>query len=121
MAINYGRMRGTATRLLTENGKQFDAYRNGRVEIGDDGDEVLVPPVAYKITGVCADYKAYEIDGKLILSGDKKLIVTSEEVIAIGDIVTTDDGQYRILNPGDKNPAGVNLVYVAQARRVNGG
>lgn len=117
MAINYLKMRATATRLLTENGKKFNGHRPGtttRVE----GDEVITDESPLTITGVLATYKPHQIDGKTILTGDMQLTCTYAVPVKVGDIFQIEGQNWRVENPWPSKPADVLLCYKMQMRGV---
>lgn len=117
MAIDYIKMRRTATRLLTENGMQYSAVRPGGVD-RVDGEEIIRPPVEFTLTGVLVSYKPAQIDGKNILTGDQQLTVTAALPVTVGDIVVIDGNQCRVVNPWPDKPASTVLCYKLQLRGV---
>ena len=56
MAIDYRRMRATATRLLTENGKAYQLTRGGTTTRDQYGKEITTEPVIATVTGVITSY-----------------------------------------------------------------
>ena len=55
MAIDYRRMRATATRLLTENGKTYQLTRGGGTIRDQFGKEVTTPAITATVTGVITE------------------------------------------------------------------
>lgn len=55
MAVNYPRMRATATRLITENGTIYQLTRGGGVEFVG-GVEVDIPLETSSIIGIISSY-----------------------------------------------------------------
>lgn len=115
MADFYGRMQGTASRLLKQYGATVDVRRAGGVT-RVNGNEVVQPDVTFKITGVRKDYNPYNIDGKLIMAGDVQFVATSEVEMRIGDMVTLDGREWRVEKPNPQKPATLNLAYKLQLR-----
>lgn len=89
MAINYPRMRATATRLFTENGATYQLTRGGGVEFVG-GVEVDIPLESFPVIGVISSYSPGEIDGTLIQNGDVKMSATADVEIRIGDLIMVD-------------------------------
>lgn len=89
MAINYTRMRATATRLLTENGQKRELIRGGKVT-RVNGKEVRLPDEKADVIGVVTEYKPGEIDGTLIQNGDVLLVATYQTEIRIDDRIEID-------------------------------
>ena len=55
MAINYLRMRATATRLLTENGRTYQLTRGGSTTRDQFGKEVTTPVTTATVTGAITE------------------------------------------------------------------
>lgn len=116
MAINYLRMRATATRLLTENGAQYTLTRGGAVQRDENGREVKTPAVSATVTGVITEYQPREIDNSLVLTGDIKLTATYETEIRIDDLIVIDGRTYRVEQPNPVKPGKVLISYKVQLR-----
>ncbi|TDB44113.1 hypothetical protein [Photorhabdus luminescens] len=116
MAKFYPRMRKTADKLLTKYGMEFDVLRKGKIEV-TNGIENFKPDSLFKATGVKTDYRADEIDGKLILAGDIRIVFTGETEIKVGDIVIVDNDKYRVINNNHSKPAETLICYRAQLRK----
>ena len=117
MAIDYLRMRATAKRLLTQNGTQFTGTRPGGIQ-RIDGEEVELPPTTISIIGVQTAYKPQEIDGKVILSGDKQIVATADAEVRVGDVFEIDGQRWRVENPWPVKPAMLVICYKVQLRGV---
>jgi len=116
MPIDYRRMRATATRLLTENGKTYPLTRGGTTTRDQFGKEVITPALTGTITGVITEYSAREIDGSLIATGDKKLAATFETEVRIDDRIEIDGKKWRVVQPNPVKPADVLISYNIQLR-----
>lgn len=116
MPIDYRRMRATATRLLTENGKTYPLTRGGTTTRDQFGKEVITPAVTGTVTGVITEYSSREIDGSLIATGDKKLAATYETEVRIGDHIEIDGKTWRVVQPNPIKPADVLISYNIQLR-----
>jgi len=116
MPIDYRRMRATATRLLTENGKIYPLTRGGTTTRDQFGKEVTTPAVNGTVTGVITEYSAREIDGSLIATGDKKLAATFETEVRIDDRIEIDGKKWRVVQPNPVKPADVLISYNIQLR-----
>lgn len=116
MAINYLRMRTTATRLLTENGKTYQLTRGGSITRDQFGKEVTIPAITATVTGVITEYSSREIDGSLIATGDKKLAATFETEVRIDDRIEIDGKKWRVVQPNPVKPADVLISYNIQLR-----
>ena len=116
MAIDYRRMRNTATRLLTENGKTYPLTRGGTTTRDQFGKEVTTPAVNGTVTGVVTEYSAREIDGSLIATGDKKLAATFETEVRIDDRIEIEGKKWRVVQPNPVKPADMLISYNIQLR-----
>lgn len=116
MPIDYRRMRATATRLLTENGKIYPLTRGGTTTRDQFGKEVTTPAVNGTVTGVITEYSAREIDGSLIATGDKKLAATFETEVRIDDRIEIDGKKWRVVQPNPVKPTDVLISYNIQLR-----
>ncbi|WP_339025768.1 hypothetical protein [Leclercia pneumoniae] len=116
MAINYLRMRATATRLLTENGKAYQLTRAGSTIRDQFGKEVTTPAITATVTGVVTEYSSREIDGSLIATGDKKLAATATTEVRIGDHIEIDGKKWRVVQPNPVKPADMLISYNIQLR-----
>ncbi|HGH3373470.1 TPA: hypothetical protein ACJIK4_002984 [Kluyvera cryocrescens] len=116
MAIDYRRMRATATRLLTENGKAYQLTRGGCITRDQFGKEVTAPVVTATVTGVITEYSSREIDGSLIATGDKKMAATFETEVRIDDRIEIDGKKWRVVQPNPVKPADVLISYNVQLR-----
>ncbi|MBE9969146.1 hypothetical protein G8C42_07105 [Citrobacter freundii] len=116
MAIDYRRMRATATRLLKDNGKSYQLTRGGTTSRDQFGKEVTTPPVTATVTGVVTEYSSREIDGSLIATGDKKLAATATTEVRIGDHIEIDGKKWRVVQPNPVKPADVLISYNIQLR-----
>lgn len=116
MPIDYRRMRTTATRLLTENGKTYPLTRGGTTTRDQFGKEVTTPTTIATVTGVITEYSSREIDGSLIAAGDKKLAATFETEVRIDDRIEIDGKMWRVVQPNPVKPADVLISYNIQLR-----
>jgi len=72
----------------------------------------------YSAKGFVADYTAFQVDGTLILAGDRKValvgaLIASKQVPAPNDKVTIEGATYRIIRV-TRDPAAA--IYACQAR-----
>lgn len=115
VAIDYRRMRATATRLLTENGAKYIVTRKGGVSVVG-GVEYHKDDQTFNAIGVRTDYKPSEIDGSVIINGDVRIAFTASPELQIGDLVLIDGKKYRIVEPNPIKPASILISYRAQLR-----
>ncbi|WP_025118796.1 MULTISPECIES: hypothetical protein [unclassified Serratia (in: enterobacteria)] len=115
MAIDYRRMRATATRLLKENGAEHPFTRGATVS-REAGKEVRQAEQNGTVIGVITEYKPSEIDGSLILGGDVLLVATYETEIRVDDRIEVNGKKYRVVHPHPVMPGPILICYRAQLR-----
>lgn len=69
-------------------------------------------------TGVELEYTSREIDGTMVLRGDKKLILSTTGIGApkVDDTVTIGTTVYTLKNVQPLSPGGTVVIYTCQAR-----
>jgi len=115
MPINYQRMQQRSDKLLRQNGAEYQVIRKGSVNV-IGGEEIHGVDNLFSACGVKTDYDPDEIDGNNIQRGDVKIVFTSEKVIEVGDLVTVDGKQHRVIKPNPVKPASLVICYKAQLR-----
>jgi agmatine/peptidylarginine deiminase len=115
MPINYQRMQQRSDSLLRQNGAEYPVTRKGTVSVVG-GVEYQADDLAFTAWGVKTEYDPDEIDGTAILRGDVKIVFNSERVIDVGDLVTVDGRQHRVIKPNLVKPASIVICYKAQLR-----
>lgn len=115
MAIDYRRMRNTATRLVGGAGRDYPVTRKGEVKM-IRGVEVAGDDSSFVATGVRVEYNAHEIDGQRVLAGDIRIVFTADAPLQVGDMVQVDGVAYRVVAPNPVQPADEVICYRAQLR-----
>ena len=115
MTVNYSRMRANSTRLLTGNGAEYPVRRKGTVTV-TGGFEHREPDQTFTAIGVRTDYKPGEIDGKVIINGDTRIVFTADTELRTGDMVDVDGKWHRIEKPNPVKPGKLLLCYRARLR-----
>jgi len=104
--------------LLTEFGQSVTLKRStgnsidpvtGVVTAGTDASVVT--------TGVLKPYPSRMVDGVRILSTDRELTVTNEQIPTPTDKVTMNSQDWAIVGITEMNPAGTVIAYKLQVRR----
>jgi hypothetical protein len=69
--------------------------------------------------GAIFDYGTKDIDGQLVLQGDKKLILSQIGIdnIDVDDTVTIGSKVYTVIMVKEINPGGTNVMYICQLRQ----
>lgn len=112
----YQRGQSTALRMLKKYGASYQAKRDGKHWVDDEGQERFEPETLFSVVGVKTQYKPYEIDGTLILSTDIKMILPPDIDIQKGDKVLVDGVWLRVHEPNPVKPADIVICYQSQLR-----
>lgn len=118
MSEFYDNMAATAARLIA----QFGAPVNLKRIVGgsiDPVDGAITPgsETIYSPNGIFKEYSDDAIDGTLIKSGDRLLILDNTINPIVSDKVEVDGEYWSIIPPiKTKSPAGIPLVHFVQVR-----
>nr|WP_282563459.1 hypothetical protein [Providencia stuartii] len=112
----YQRGQSTTLRMLKKYGVSYQAKRDGKHWVDDEGQERFEPETLFSVVGVKTQYKPYEIDGTLILSTDIKMILPPDIDIQKGDKVLVDGVWLRVHEPNPVKPADIVICYQSQLR-----
>jgi len=82
-----------------------------------DAAQSPLPPV--EVVAIIDQFRNSEIDGARIRSGDKKLMIEAGQAVPkTGDGLTIEGVAHRVEEVWPLAPAGTDLMYTVQARRV---
>ena len=114
----YGDMAATALTLLEEFGQAVTLIRKTGGKISPVLGETI-PQVEGSVltTGIIKRYKDSMIDGVRILSGDRELVLSNEQIPVQSDRVTIGTENWSIINIDTIKPAGTPIVYFCQVRK----
>lgn len=120
MTKDYSRNKASADRMIQKFGQALTFTlkadnSDGFDEFGDS--EAPDAPTTVDGYGVKLDYESGEIDGKNVISGDAKLLISTDGVI-VANMTTIINGEtWRIVKPNPLEPADVLIMYESQIRR----
>lgn len=114
----YSGMAATALSLLQKFGQTITLVR----KTGDSVDPVTGAVTAgtdasVTTTGVLSKYPDKMIDGERVLVGDRRLILSNEQVPVTSDLVTIGGYDWSIIEIDTVSPAGTDVIYICQVRR----
>ncbi len=75
----------------------------------------------YSLAGLVRDYRQEQVDGSLVQSGDRELVLAGEDHVpapAPGDRVLLADAAYTVVQVKTLEPGGLPLLHQCQIRRV---
>ena len=115
----YSDMAATALELLTEFGASVTLPRTTGGSIDPiDGYTVAGSDASVTTTGLLLPYKDSMIDGTRILSGDKELVLSNEQVPLPSDKPTIDGENWSIVSIKTIKPDALTpVVYFCQVRK----
>lgn len=114
MSFDYSGLQSTATRLISKFGRDFTLRT--LIKSGPSYNPVIVNS-DQTIKGVFTKFKAGEVDGTLIQSSDKMVIVDSAVIPSVDQRIADGSSEYSIVNVDEIKPGEVGMIYKVQARR----
>lgn len=114
----YDNMKKTATRLLTKFGQQVTLSRHVAGAYDPSTGSAVVTVTDQSGIGAVFDYGSKDIDGMLILSGDKKLLLSATGITApqVDDTVTIGAIIYTVKGIKVEAPAGTPVLFECTIR-----
>ncbi|QHR76434.1 putative structural protein [Escherichia phage jat] len=113
--FNYAGLKRKVNPLIKKFGMMATVTRPGSVD-RVDGDEVIIPPTSFDVIGLREEYKPSEIDGTRIVAGDVKFLCQAVKQVKVGDLVSLNNTDYRVINPNPLQPAGQTMLFQLQLR-----
>lgn len=118
MSAFYDDMAQVAIDLLTEFGATITLPRTTGASIDPiTGVETSGTDATVTTTGILKRYPDSMIDGTRIQTGDRILILTSEQTPTTDDTPTIGGENWTVVNIETVSPAGTNLVFFVQVRK----
>lgn len=130
MALNYANFRLLAERLINENGRTMTLTRQDQGNASDPTkpwrSSTGAAEISFPVVGVVIEYEKDEVDGTLILRGDKRLLVAAKDIddaspanTKVEDYSKITDGAvvYRIINAQVIEPGDTRILYDLQVRQ----
>lgn len=107
----------------TDEGFQATLLRSVAFDGGRPWDPSDTPPdvTEHACTIVVTEYSQREIDGTLIMSGDKKVLISTSGLQVSpepGDEFRIQGERFSVINVQPLSPAGTVVLWEAQARRI---
>ena len=117
--VDYARLAQTASDLLEDLGQQVTITRRTVSAFdGATGIETLGTATTFTGWGAGFNFKKSEIDGTVIQAGDIKLLLEATTTAPIiGDMVTYESIDYRVMDVDRLSPGGVVLRFNLQLRK----
>ena len=111
----YTRAAATAIRLIAKYGRSLTL--KSEALSGASAWSPTVTSTSTTVIGVVVDYRQSDIDGTLILSGDKKIIISSSVVPTAAGRIADGSLEYSIIDVKEIKPGSTAVLYVIQARK----
>lgn len=114
----YGDLQSTANELLTEFGQAVTINKKVAGAYDPATGKSTVTTTTETTKGALFDYGSKDIDGQLILQGDKKLLLSQIGItdIDVNDTVTLGTTTYTVTQVKALNPAGTNVMFICNLR-----
>lgn len=118
--FDYVGMLNDASELIEEFG-QIGQLLSPGTKSGDAWNPTIGPPVSTNVRMVETDYTQKEIESGLVLATDKQILIDAKglaaEIVASATEITYNGKTFQIIGPVKQiNPAGINLLWIAQGR-----
>lgn len=113
--FDYAKLKAKVSPMIARFGMPVTVRRPGGVD-RVDGVQVVIPATSFAIIGLRDDYQPKEIDGTRIINGDTKFICQAKEVMRVGDIVSINNIDHRVINTNPISPAATIMLYQLQLR-----
>lgn len=122
MALDYSKLAETALRLISENGIEWELWRETK---GAYDPSQLKSPVyseqIFTVDAVLMEYDSSQIDDRIIITGDKKMMVAPNSTLTVdpmpGDKFINGDESWRVVHVKEFKPAATVLYYEIQVRQ----
>lgn len=120
MSFDYASLATTADTIIGNFGIPVTVVSKGTASYDIDTGSVTSTNVTQTANGVITNYDSKDIDGSVILRGDKRLLLSPIGITSIKPDarVTLAGVSYIVVSVNETNPAGVPLVYDLQIRGV---
>jgi hypothetical protein len=115
----YADLRATADGLLTDKGQSMTLTKTTAGTYDPETGTSTPTTEAHTVTGVVLDYPNREIDGTLILRGDKKVLVSADGLAvdpAPQDTLTFGGVVNQVIDAKPLRPAGTVVLWTLQVR-----
>ncbi|EAB9445657.1 hypothetical protein CSU32_15400 [Salmonella enterica subsp. diarizonae] len=118
MPYDYARLKNRGTMMIKKYGYTLSLVRPAGSGIDPKtGDRLAdASPQIFTVTGIDQQYKQSEIDGTVIQTGDKKILLTAETSPEQGDHLTDGVNRWNIITITPVKPAREVLLYSLQVR-----
>ena len=116
----YNEMQAMAARQLNSKGAPLTLTRSTAGAYSPATSSAAVTLTTFTVTGAVFDFPAVNAPGSDILRGDKKILISAAGLAVPpqpSDYLTINGAQHSIINVKTLAPAGVPVLYTAQARR----
>lgn len=123
MTFNYAKIAATASALVAKFGQAITVTRVAAGGAYDPATGAVEGGTAVAVNGigVALDYAQREIDGTIIQSGDRRILIAASLSItpSAGDSLALAGGQMlRVMSSKPLSPAGIIVLHEVQARGI---
>lgn len=120
MSFDYAGLSTTANNIIAEFGGTVTVTSKGTQTYDIDTGAVVSSDTVETTKGVITNYDKKDIDGTMILQGDKLLLLSAIGITTVkpNAKVTIGTVDYNVIAVNETNPAGIPLLYELQIRGV---
>lgn len=119
--MDYSRSAGTALAQIADKGRTItlssnpDQVYDPATDTFTDGD-----PITVSVKALFTGYKQNQIDGEIIKSGDKRVLIAAAAMTGAPDkdaVLTDGNVQYQVIDIDTLQPGDAPILYMLQVRR----
>lgn len=115
MSFDYSKSKQLADRLIAAFGVELTYTRQTDADFDPATGTVTASEETFSANTVWLSYEEDQIDGTLVQQGDARILVSGTPIV--GDIVTQDGEDWRIISTSPLEPAATLIYTEAQVRR----
>jgi len=117
--MDYAKQKATAARLVTAFGQAATHTIRTAGSYNPATGGVTVTDTTQSVNVAVFDYGAKEIDGMIVVTGDKRALIAANITTSpkVDDTLTIGSTVWTMKNVKELNPAGTSLLFEAQIRK----
>lgn len=114
--MDYNRLADTALRLLTKYGQSVTVTNitTGAYDPNTGTQSTTTSTSTPK--GLLTQHRAQDVDGTMIMRGDKKLLLDASAAIKTDDTVTVNNTVYTVVGLNEIKPAATRVLWICNVR-----
>jgi len=112
----YDRAEATALRLLTKYGQSVTVTNITTGAYDPDTGTQATTTATTTPKGLLTQHRAQDVDGTMIMKGDKKLLLDASATVKTDDTVTVNSTVYTVVGLNEIKPAATRVMWICNVR-----